>query len=149
MICNSVLCAKLQGVTIISISTFCVSKQKISNLSAAVFCVPNHKALQLQLSALTHLFFKTKCFQVIRSSELGISDHKLSWISQEEKYVFQKFQVVQMFPRLQNPLRTQLNVRKIINLKLIFVNIFILIFIKILFACFKKEEISRIIKIKA
>jgi hypothetical protein len=48
----------------------------------------------------------------------------------------QTFQIMQIFSQLQKPVCTKLSVCKIINLKLYFLNIVILVATKIVFACF-------------
>jgi hypothetical protein len=52
----------------------------------------------------------------------------------------QKFHVMQIFPQLQKPVRTKLSERKIMNLKLFFVNTVILIAIRIKIVCFSETE---------
>jgi hypothetical protein len=59
----------------------------------------------------------------------------------------QKFKVVQIFSPVTKPVRTKLNVCKIVNMKLFFVNIIILVATKIVIVL-TEQKINRVIKNK-
>jgi hypothetical protein len=61
---------------------------------------------------------------------------------------FKFFKLVFSLPQLQKNVHTKFSVFKIINLKFIFVTIFILVATKIVFACFSKPGTKQVVKYK-